>query len=120
MGKNLFIVGLDSFHLRQLKALARARKYRFISLISYEKIKCGLRFPVCEFLEQAPRLLADYPGRVDAIVGYWDFPVSTLLPILQKQQGLRGPSLEAVLMCEHKYWSRVTQTRVCSLFYMKT
>ena len=112
MGKNIFIVGLDSFHLRQLKALARARKYRFISLISYEKIKCGLRFPVCEFLEQAPRLLADYPGTVDAIVGYWDFPVSTLLPILQKQQGLRGPSLEAVLMCEHKYWSRVKQKEI--------
>lgn len=112
MGKNLFIVGLDSFHLNQLKALARAREYRFISLISYKDIKCGVRFPVREFLEQAPRLLADYPGRVDAIVGYWDFPVSTLLPILQKQQGLRGPSLEAVLMCEHKYWSRLKQQEI--------
>jgi len=112
MGKNLFIVGLDSFHLHQLKALARAPEYRFISLISYEEIKCGLRFPVREFLEQAPRLLADYPGKVDAIVGYWDFPVSTLLPILQKQQGLRGPSLEAVMMCEHKYWSRLKQQEI--------
>ena len=112
MGKNLFIIGLDSFHLHQLKALARAWEYRFISLISYEEIKCGLHFPVREFLEQAPRLLADYPGRVDAIVGYWDFPVSTMLPILQKQQGLRGPSLEAVLMCEHKYWSRLKQREI--------
>ena len=112
MRKNLFIVGLDSFHLYQLKALARAHQYHFISLISYEEIKCGLHFPVPEFLEQAPQLLADYPGRVDAIVGYWDFPVSTMLPILQKQQGLRGPSLEAVLKCEHKYWSRLKQREI--------
>jgi hypothetical protein len=112
MGKNLFIVGLDPFHLHQLKALARSSEYHFISLISYEEIKCGLHFPVRELLDQAPRLLADYPGSVDAIVGYWDFPVSTVLPILQKRQGLRGPSLEAVLMCEHKYWSRMKQQEV--------
>jgi hypothetical protein len=112
MGKNLFIVGLDPFHLLQLKALARSSEYHFISLISYEEIKCGSHFPVRGFLEQAPRLLADYPGRADAILGYWDFPVSTMLPILQKQQGLRGPSLEAVLMCEHKYWSRLKQREI--------
>ena len=112
MGKNLFIVGLDPFHLHQLKALARASDYRFMSLISYEEIKCGRHFPVREFLARAPRLLADYPGRVDAIVGYWDFPVSTMLPVLQKQQGLKGPSLEAVLMCEHKYWSRMKQKEI--------
>lgn len=112
MGKNLFIVGLDPFHLHQLETLARAGEYRFVSLISYEKIKCGSSFPVREFLEQAPRLLADYPGRVDAIVGYWDFPVSTMLPILRERQGLRGPSLEAVVMCEHKYWSRMKQQEV--------
>ena len=76
MGKNLFIVGLDPFHLHQLKALARASDYRFMSLISYEEIKCGRHFPVREFLARAPRLLADYPGRVDGIIGYWDFPVS--------------------------------------------
>ena len=112
MGKNLFIVGLDPFHLNQLKALARASEYRFISLISYEEIKCGSHFPVREFLAQAPRIMADYPGSVDAIVGYWDFPVSTMLPILQKQQGLQGPSLEAVLKCEHKYWSRLKQQEI--------
>ncbi|MBT8361690.1 MAG: ATP-grasp domain-containing protein [Deltaproteobacteria bacterium] len=112
MIRNLFVVGLDDFHLRQLHSLARASDYRFISLISYEKIKCGKYFPVREFLQQAPRKLANFDGTVDAIIGFWDFPVSTLLPILQKQHGLRGPSLNGVLMCEHKYWSRQKQMEV--------
>lgn len=112
MIKNLFVVGLDDFHLQQLHSLARASDYRFISLISYKKIKCGKQFPVREFLQQAPRKFAEFDGTVDAIIGFWDFPVSTLLPILQKQQGLRGPSLHSVLMCEHKYWSRQKQMEV--------
>jgi hypothetical protein len=111
MLKNIFVVGLDDFHLSQLQNLARADAYRFHSLISYKKIKCGETFPVREFLQQAPRTLAQFDGTVDAVIGFWDFPVSTLLPIIQKQAGLIGPSLNAVLKCEHKYWSRLEQAK---------
>jgi hypothetical protein len=112
MHKNIFVVGLDDFHLSQLLALSRAGSYRFHSLISYEKIKCGESFPVREFLQQAPRTLVQFDGTVNAVIGFWDFPVSTLLPIVQKQAGLIGPSLNAVLKCEHKYWSRLEQAKV--------
>ncbi len=111
MRKNIFVVGLDDFHLSQLQALSRADSYHFHSLISYRKIKCGERFPVRRFLQKAPQRLAQFDGTVDAVIGFWDFPVSTLLPILQKQAGLIGPSLNAVLKCEHKYWSRLEQAK---------
>ncbi len=112
MVKNIFIVGLDAFNLAQLKMLRHAEDYHFHSLISYEDIKGGNRFPIGEFLAQAEYTLDNFQGRIDAIVGYWDFPVSTLLPILRRRYGLPGPTLEAVLKCEHKYWSRLLQKEV--------
>lgn len=112
MAKNLFVVGMDKFNLSQLQSLKRAENYRFHSLISYEKIKCGNRLPVPEFIQQAHRTLTSFKGTVDAVIGFWDFPVSTMLPILRSQIGLGGPSLSAVLKCEHKYWSRLKQAEV--------
>jgi biotin carboxylase len=110
--KHIFVVGLDAFNLSQLQALRHAADYRFHSLIAYEEIKGGGTFPMREFLGQARRTLDAFPEPVAAIVGYWDFPVSTLLPIVRRQQRLSGPTLEAVLKCEHKYWSRVLQQEV--------
>jgi biotin carboxylase len=46
------------------------------------------------------------------VVGYWDFPVSSLVPILCHRFDLPGPALEGVLRCEHKYWSRLEQSEV--------
>jgi hypothetical protein len=112
VAENIFVVGLDAFNLGQLRELRHAGNYRFHSLISYEDIKGGDHFPVRDFLQQAATALDNFPGSIDAIVGYWDFPVSTLLPIVRSRHGLPGPSLEAVLKCEHKYWSRLLQQEV--------
>ncbi|MFC5236777.1 ATP-grasp domain-containing protein [Pseudonocardia zijingensis] len=49
---------------------------------------------------------------VDAIVGFWDFPISTLVPLLARRYGLHAAPLEAVVKCEHKYWSRLEQQQV--------
>lgn len=112
MVKNIYVAGLDDFHLSQLLALRNSANYRFHSLISSRKIKWQDHFPVEEFLHQAKWQLHHTNKSVDAIIGYWDFPVSTMLPILQRECGLKGPSLEAVLKCEHKYWSRKLQKEV--------
>lgn len=112
MAKNIFVVGLDEFHLRQLTSLQHAGKYRFHQLMSYEEIKCGETLPIREFLEFAHQALISFEGEVDAVVGFWDFPVSTVLPIIRQDVGLEGPTLESVLKCEHKYWSRLLQAKV--------
>src|SRR5690625_7258580 len=48
---------------------------------------------------------------VDGLIHYLDFPASTTAPILCSEFGLPSASLEAVLKCEHKYWSRLEQMR---------
>lgn len=60
-------------------------------------------------LARAEQQLRDFPGRVDAVIAHWDFPVSTMLPIVLRRVGLPCASLESVLKCEHKYWARLEQ-----------
>lgn len=112
MAKNIFVAGLDAFHLNQLTALKQAEQYCFHPLMSYAEIKCGDTFPVQEFLDYSHQRLTSFAGTVDAVVGYWDFPVSTVLPLVRKIVSLGGPTLESVLKCEHKYWSRIVQAEV--------
>lgn len=110
--KNIFVVGMDDFHLAQLRTLPDAAHYAFHALFTHRELKSGKGFPMRELLDDGRRQLREFPETVDAVVGYWDFPVSTALPILRQEMGLPGPTLEAVLKCEHKYWSRLEQARV--------
>jgi biotin carboxylase len=110
--KNVFVLGLDDFHLVQLQALRQADRYRFHELYRKEDVKAGHRDVAERILTGARERLATFDGTVDAIVGYWDFPVSTMLPLLRRELGLPTPSFESVLRCEHKYWSRLEQAQV--------
>lgn len=110
--KNIFVFGADDFNLLQMQALNEKNIYRFHALFDYRQVKAGPEFPVQELYEGARDRLEKFSGSIDAIVGYWDFPVSTMLPLLRAPYGLPSPSFEAVLKCEHKYWSRLEQSRV--------
>jgi Biotin carboxylase len=63
-------------------------------------------------LAKSQRTLEQYPDSVDAVCTYWDFPTSTLVPILRERFGLTGADLSAVLKLEHKYWARREQQAV--------
>jgi hypothetical protein len=63
-------------------------------------------------LAEAEATLDAHDGSIDAIVGYIDFPVSTMLPLLCKKYVTRNASLESLLKCEHKYWSRKVMAEV--------
>lgn len=114
--KNIFVFGLDAFNLVELEALPAAADCRFHQLFSFHEVKSGPEFPLRQLYEGAIEQLERFPGPIDAIIGYWDFPVSSLLPLLCRHFGLPTPSLEAVLRCEHKYWSRLEQQRVVADF----
>ncbi len=103
--KNIFVVGLDDFNLGLMQRL-------FHELIDCSEIVHAEQYPVERLLREAIEALQSFDGAIDAIVGYWDFPTSTILPLLRRQFGLPGPSLESVLKCEHKYWSRLEQRNV--------
>ena len=109
--KNVFVVGLEPFNLAVLNRLPDAERYSFHRLLAYDEVvrPASGRIDLAALLDTAERRLAAASGPIDAIIGYWDFPGSAIVPILQHRHGLPGPRLEAVAACEHKYWCRVAQ-----------
>ncbi len=112
MSWNVFVVGYDGLGRHLLPMLNQARDYSFHSLLSLDEVVHAAEYPFERLVTDALDEVARFDGSVDAIVGYWDFPTSALVPVLRRRLGLPGPSLEAVLKCEHKYWSRIEQQRV--------
>lgn len=109
--KNIFVFGLESYNLSKLQGIRNSHQYRFHSLLEYDEVVKPLDYPYEEMLQKAERQLRDFPGTIDAIISHWDFPADTMLPILCRKFDLKSPSLEKVLMCGHKYWSRLEQQK---------
>jgi len=112
MAKNVFVIGLNDFNLRQLKTIRGAEDLEFHGVIEPAAVLDTEYFPMEELLAEARAKLRAFDGPIDAIVGYMDFPVSTMLPILCEEFGAASTSLESLLKCEHKYWSRCVQREV--------
>ncbi|MBP3193016.1 ATP-grasp domain-containing protein [Natronogracilivirga saccharolytica] len=107
--KNLFVIGLNEFNRARLEGLQHADEYEFHELLSYEEVTEQDEYPVIDLLQKAENIIAGFQGTVDGIIGYMDFPVSTMVPVLCERFGLRSASVNAFIKCEHKYWSRVEQ-----------
>ncbi|MER7083269.1 ATP-grasp domain-containing protein [Saccharopolyspora kobensis] len=106
---NVFVVGLDPGNLALLRG-SFPRNYSFHPLFGKSEIMpAAADFPV--LLEEAHRRLDEFGGPIDAIVSYWDFPGTSLVPALCPDYGVPGPRLEPVIKCEHKYWSRIEQRK---------
>ncbi|WP_129844094.1 ATP-grasp domain-containing protein [Streptomyces sp. RFCAC02] len=102
---------MDEANEDMLGQVPHAADYRLHPLLGIDELQHG-EVDFAALVRKAERRLDAFDGTVDAIVGYWDFPVSTLVPILCGRYGLRSTSLESVLKCEHKYWSRLEQAAV--------
>ncbi|MEU5716077.1 ATP-grasp domain-containing protein [Streptomyces sp. NPDC020403] len=113
--KNIFVLGLDEANLPTLENVPGAESYRFHPLLSIAELQEG-EVSVSALADRARGVLDAHEGSIDAIVGYWDFPVSTLVPILGQEYGTRTTSLESVVKCEHKYWSRLEQQKVVDAY----
>lgn len=110
--KHVFVIGLTEPDLERLRRIPGAEGLRFHSLFDHDEIRGLEAFPIDELLSEADRRLDESRCEVDAIIGYWDFPVSEMIPILCSSRGLPSASLESVLRCQHKFWSRLEQRRV--------
>lgn len=108
---NVFVIGLDEANLSTLREVPHAADYNFHGLLDIDEMQ-GVEFSFPDLLRAAEEKLDAFEGSVDAVVGYWDFPVSTMVPILSERYGLRSTSLESIVKCEHKYWSRLEQRKV--------
>lgn len=112
MAINVFVIGLDEFNLQTMQGLREFDRYRMHPLLGHDRVRRAAEYDFEELLAEADAELAAFDGQVDAIVTWWDFPATALLPVLCERWDLRGPSLRSVLVLENKYWSRVVQRGV--------
>lgn len=112
--KNIFIIGLDEFNRMELASIREAQTCKFQGLLDYDEIVAPASgsFDFDRLHAEALDQLERFPGRVDGIVAFWDFPSSAMAGVLRNELGLPGPSNEAIAKCEHKYWSRLEQREV--------
>ncbi|HLS01143.1 MAG TPA: ATP-grasp domain-containing protein [Beutenbergiaceae bacterium] len=108
---NVFVVGLDDHNRDVLESAAHADQYRFHGVLTYEEIYSE-EISFTEILTKATMVIDAFDGPVDAIIGFWDFPISCIVPLLRQRYGLPSHDLTDVVKCEHKYWSRLIQQEV--------
>lgn len=106
MSKNVFVVGLNDLNAERLKRLRGVEDVTFHPLLTPAQVYETQEFDIPAMLKEAEATLDAFNGSIDAIVGYIDFPVSTMLPILCRKYDTPQASLESLLKCEHKFWSR--------------
>ncbi|WP_324752007.1 ATP-grasp domain-containing protein [Roseovarius sp. Pro17] len=112
MTRNVFVIGLNSMNADRLKRLRGMDDVEFHQLLTSTQVSDTQEFDIPAMLQEAEDKLDAFEGSIDAIVGYIDFPVSTMLPLLCQKYGTRNSSLESMLKCEHKYWSRKVMAEV--------
>ncbi|WP_406661797.1 ATP-grasp domain-containing protein [Methanolobus sp. ZRKC3] len=112
MKKNVFIVGMDSFNLEKLKMLPEAAECDFHAALDISEIRKVPDYDMGALIATAERRIKDTPGGIHAVVSYFDFPATDLVPILARTFGVPGPSPESIFKCQHKYWSRLEQQQV--------
>lgn len=107
--KNIHVLGMTEVQRHELETVTGAEGFAFHNVLDYERLVETAEIDFEELLADARQELDAFDGTVDAIIAHWDFPVSVMVPILAAERGLPAPSLESVLKCEHKYWSRLEQ-----------
>lgn len=107
--KNIFVFGLDPFHEAQARCVRGTEDYTFHTLLDHGTVVKPKQYDIAAMIEEADATLRGFDGSVDAVISHWDFPASTIQPIVCRRNGLHAASLEAVLKCEHKYWARLMQ-----------
>ncbi|MGM0675555.1 MAG: ATP-grasp domain-containing protein [Spirochaetota bacterium] len=114
--KNVFVVGMNEPERELLERAQHASEYKLHGLLDPAELHETYEFPIPDMVRRSiseiRRFTKETGESVDAICGYFDFPVSTMLPLICEEFGTRSPSLTSLLKCEHKYWSRVEQRRV--------
>lgn len=110
MTYNVFVLGLDDLGTSELATLPDANDYTFHQLLNIDELQSGT-IDLPSLLAKAQQQLDSFDGSIDAMVGYWDFPVSMMVPILCSRYGLPSKDLESTVKCEHKYWCRLELQR---------
>ncbi len=111
--KQVFIIGLDEFNLQKLQNLPQAPDYLFLPALYTSEMRNVKEYDIKKFIDLCFQRIEEH-GSIDAIASYYDFPGSLLVPVIAQKYKVPGPSLESIMKCENKYWSRLEQGKVIS------
>lgn len=109
--KQIFIIGLDDFNLQKLKNLPKARECDFFPALYTSEIREVEEYDIKKLIDLCFQRIEEN-GRIDGVASYYDFPGSMLVPVIAEKYNVPGPTLESVMKCENKYWSRLEQSKV--------
>lgn len=112
MKRNVFFLALEEDQRKILETLRHIEDLEIHGLLSVDTAVEAKDFSFNALLAEARKTLADFPGSIDAIIAQWDFPISILVPMLCHDYNIPSPSVNSVLKCEHKLWSRLVQREV--------
>lgn len=106
---HIFVVGLEPHQRQILERLPAADGMCFHALIPAERLRGVEELPIERLYREGSATLAARGGPIDGIIALLDFPATEIAALLARDHGLPGPPLEAILRCNHKYWSRLLQ-----------
>ncbi|WP_404403003.1 ATP-grasp domain-containing protein [Idiomarina seosinensis] len=108
--KKIFIVGADDYNLSLIEKITGSDNWELIRTLEYSDVQpTSGRIDFDELYERAKSIIEEHGGKPDAIIGYLDFPVTSLVSLLRRDYDMPGASPEAVAKCEHKYWAHLKQ-----------
>ncbi len=111
--KTICIVGNDPFNDDFIKRIPDAENWNIVTVLENREVQPDDESIDFDALyDRAREQIAALDPGPDAIIGHLDFPVTSLVALLNREFGLRGASPEAVARCEHKYWMREEQRKV--------
>jgi len=118
MSQHIFVLGLDDFNAKELESLKAHDRYKdceFHALLTYDDLKQtsgGAGF--VELMDQARKMLDDFPEEISGIMTFWDFPALPMVSILCEEYDLPHTPVTQIEQCEHKYWARKLQHQFCA------
>ena len=110
--RQIFLVGLDDFNLETLQRLPHAQEFEFRPALTLGEMRDDPDVDIPALVDLAAARMEAAPGGPAGVASFFDFPGTIISSILAARFALPGPSLESLMKCEHKYWSRLEQAKV--------
>ncbi|SFG64597.1 ATP-grasp domain-containing protein [Palleronia marisminoris] len=111
--KTICIIGNDPFNDDYIKRIPEAQGWNVVTVLHHDDVQpADESIDFDALYDRAHAQIAAMDSPPDAIIGHLDFPVTSLVALLNRDFGLKGASPEAVARCEHKFWMREAQREV--------
>src|SRR6056297_349072 len=111
--KTVVVIGADDHNLEMIRAIPEADQWNIERVLEWEDVQPDHgRIDFDDLYRTAREKIDALDDGPDAIIGYLDFPVTSLVALLTRDYGLPGATPEAVACCEHKYWMREIESKV--------